>query len=385
MARTKKAKRETSFVTLRKKARAKGRVVLYLDIYKDGNRRYEFLNLYLVPEINEATKVQNKNTMQAALAIRNQRELEVIQGKGGLTPTTFSKMLLLDWLEQYRQQKLKTGQSGERAAFITKVMTHLKAYKGDGVRISDVDEKYCKGFVNYLATAKVGRSTKNGGCLSSITANNYFQAFTSALNEAVRKKLIPVNPVQYLNREDKKPIKSERSNRTFLTIDEVRKLMETDCKNQMIKCAFLFSCFTGLRVSDIKNMRWSNIKERDGVKYLDITMQKTKEPITIKLNKQAESLLPLRGETDEVFNLPFYEATINENLKRWAKRAGIDKNVCYHMSRHTFATMELTMGVDLYVVSKLMGHHEVGVTQVYADIINKQREDAVDMLDRAFK
>ncbi len=385
MARTKKAKRETSFVTLRQKARAKGRVVLYLDIYKDGARKYEFLNLYLVPEVNDAAKVQNKNTMQAALAIRNQRELEVIQGKGGLTPTSLSKMLLLDWLEQFRQQKLQTGQSGERAAFVAKVITHIKAYKGDNIRLSDVDEKYCKGFINYLATAKVGRNTKNGGCLSATTANNYFQAFTSALNEAVRKKLIPVNPIQYLSREEKKPIKAERSNRTFLTIEEVSKLMETDCKNQMIKCAFLFSCFTGLRVSDIKNLRWSNIKERDGVKYLDITMQKTREPLTIKLNKQAESWLPVRGVTEEVFNLPYYEVTINDNLKRWAKKAGIEKDICFHMSRHTFATMELTMGVDLYVVSKLMGHQEVGVTQVYADIINKQREDAVDVLDRAFK
>ncbi len=385
MARTKKEKRETSFVTLRKKVRAKGRIVLYLDIYKDGTRKYEFLNLYLVPEINEATKVQNKNTMQAALAIRNQRELEVIQGKGGLTPTSLSKILLLDWFELYRQQKLTTGQSGERASFIAKVMTHLKAYKGGNIKLADVDEKYCKGFINYLATAKVGRSTKNDGTLSAITANNYFQAFTSALNEAVRKKLIPINPVQYLSREDKKPIKAERSNRTYLTIEEVRKLMETDCKNKMVKCAFLFSCFTGLRVSDIKNLKWSDIKERDGLKYLNITMQKTKEPLTIKLNKQAESWLPVRGESEEIFNLPFYEATINENLKRWAKNAGIEKDVCYHMSRHTFATMELTMGVDLYVVSKLMGHQEVSVTQVYADIINKQREEAVDVLDRAFK
>ena len=385
MARTKKQKRATSFVTLRKQKLSKGRESYYLDIYKDGVRHYEFLKLYLVPVVDEATKVQNQNTKQAAEAIRSERELEVIQDKGGLVSSSGSKLLLLDWFEQYRQQKLKTGQSAERANSVAKVVTHLKSYAGDGVTLGKVDDKFCKGFIDYLATAKVGRETKNGGKLSGVTANSYFQVFTSALNEAVRKKLIPFNPVQYIGREDKKPIKAERNTRTFLTIEEVKKLMETNCKNQMVKCAFLFSCFTGLRVSDVRNLKWSDIKERDGEKFVCIIIQKTREPLTIKLNKQAESWLPERGQTNEVFDLPFHEATINDNLKRWAKQAGIDKDVCYHMSRHTFATMGLTMGADLYVISKLMGHSEVGITQVYADIINKKREEAVDLMDEAFK
>ena len=72
-------------------------------------------------------------------------------------------------------------------------------------------------------------------------------------------------------------------------------------------------------------------------------------------------------------------------MKRWAKKAGIEKSLCFHMSRHTFATMELTLGADLYVVSKLLGHNDVSVTQIYADIINKKREEAVDLMDSAFE
>ena len=82
--------------------------------------------------------------------------------------------------------------------------------------------------------------------------------------------------------------------------------------------------------------------------------------------------------------MPFYNSIINDNLKRWAKAAGIEKSLCFHMSRHTFATMELTLGADLYVVSKLLGHHDLSVTQVFADIINKKREEAVDLMDEAF-
>lgn len=114
-------------------------------------------------------------------------------------------------------------------------------------------------------------------------------------------------------------------------------------------------------------------------------MQKTREPLTIKLNKQAVSWLPKKNGTKEVFDLPFYNSIINDNLKRWAKSAGIEKSICFHMSRHTFATMELTLGADLYVVSKLLGHHDLSVTQIYADIINKKREEAVDLMDSAFE
>ncbi|MCR5153071.1 MAG: site-specific integrase [Prevotella sp.] len=383
MARTKKINRESSFVTLRTKAVSKGRLSFYLDIYKDGQRKYEFLKLYLVPATNEAAKVQNANTEQAAKAIRNQRELEIIQGKGGLAPVSNSKLLLLDWMEEYRKLKLSTGQSEERALSVKKVINHLKEYKGEKVKLSAVDDEFCKGFIAYLGNATSVKH-KNSKPLASITANSYFQIFTSALNEAVRQKKIPINPIMYLSREDKKPIKAERSNRTFLTIDEVKKLADTDIKNENIKRAFLFACFTGLRISDIKNLTWSNIIERDNAFYISITMQKTREPLTIKLNKQAVSWLPKKGSAKEVFNLPFYNTVINDNLKRWAKAAGIEKKLCFHMSRHTFATMELTLGADLYVVSKLLGHHDLSVTQVYADIINRKREKAVDLLDKAF-
>ena len=385
MARTKKINRESSFVTLRTKPVSKGRQSYYLDIYKDGQRKYEFLKLYLVPATNEAAKIQNANTEQAAKAIRNQRELEIIQGKGGLAPVSNSKLLLLDWMEEYRKMKLATGQSNERALSVDKVITHLKAYAGEKTKLSAVDSDFCKGFVAYLGNATSGKHTQNPKPLASSTANAYFQLFTSALNEAVRQKKIAANPVLYLSREDKKPIKAEKSNRTFLTIEEVKQLAATDFKNESIKQAFLFACFTGLRISDIRNLTWGNIVERNGCFFVTITMQKTREPLTIKLNKQAAKWLPKKNATKEVFDLPVYNAIINDNLKRWAKKAGIEKSLCFHMSRHTFATMELTLGADLYVVSKLLGHNDVSVTQIYADIINKKREEAVDLMDSAFE
>ena len=383
MAKSKKIKRETSYVTLRTKPVSKGRQSYYLDIYKDGQRRYEFLKLYLVPGTSAEAKTQNANTEQAAKAMRNQRELEIIQGKAGMSPSSATRLLLLDWMKEYRERKLETGQSEERAHSVDKVISHLKTYAGDKVKLSAVDADFCKGFVSYLGSATSAKHTKNPKPLARSTANAYFQILTSALNEAVRQRLVPINPTSYLSREDKRPITAAKSNRAFLTIEEVGRLAATGCKKDTIKRAFLFACFTGLRISDIRNLTWSNITERDGSRFINITMQKTREPLTIKLNNQAARWLPEKSG-NVVFDLPTYNSIINDDLRDWVKAAGIAKDVCFHVSRHTFATMTLTMGADLYVVSKLLGHHDISVTQVYADIVNKKREDAVDLLDKAF-
>ena len=384
MARPKKAKRESSFVTLRTKEVAKGRKSYYLDIYRDGKRSYEFLKLYTVPETSRAAKIQNENTEKAAIAIRNQRELEIIQGKGGIAPeSTGGKMLLVDWLEAYQKQKADTGQSDGRALSVGKLIGHIESYDGRNTRLADVSEEWCKGFISYLAKAKSAKHTKNAKTLAKSTATLYFSILIAALNEAVRKKLISTNPTKNISREERKPIKAEKSNRPYLTIDEVKALMATDCKNPEIKRAFLFACFTGLRISDIRNLQWANItKTRNGY-HLSITMQKTREPLAMKLNKQAVALLPEEGK-GLIFDLPVWDAVLNESLKVWAKKAGIDKDICFHVSRHSFATMELTLGADLYVVSKLLGHANVGTTQIYADIINKRRDEAVELIDNAF-
>ncbi len=384
-------------MTLRQKARAKGRVVLYLDIYKDGVRKYEFLNLYLVPETNEAAKVQNQNTMQAALAIRNQRELEVIKGKGGLDTPSKSKILLTDLFELYRKQKLSTGQSDARANTIKTTLRHLIAYKGDKITLGMVDEKFCRGFIDYLSkadnlrckdaqekSAKGKKAGKEVPKIAGSSASAYFLLFSCVLNEAVRKKLMPVNPIQYLNREDKKPIKAEKGTRTYLTIEEVQMLLATDYTGSDIKRAFLFSCFTGLRQSDVINLRWSNIIERDGEHYLTIVMKKTREPLVLKLNSIALKCLPeKRGEI--VFDLPPCRSTINKTVREWAKEVGIKKHVWYHVSRHTFATLELTVGAELYTVSKLLGHTQIKTTEIYAKIIDKKKDEAVNRLSSLFE
>lgn len=392
MARTKKQLKAKEPIALRQKPLSKGGYSLYLDIYQNGKRNYEFLKLYLVPEVDEATAAQNQNTIKVANAIKAKRVIEIANGKAGIAKdTTFGKMLLVDWIDEY-----KAGKYGSQNSLaIGRLKKHIANFNdGKAVMMQDVDEAYCKGFISYLANKAcglyVGKDGKEveGRRIGKNTANLYFVHFASAMNEAVRRKIIASNPTKFLSKEDKKPIKAPKPQRGYLTIDEVKALIATDIKRYQIKQAFLFAVFCGLRISDIRALKWGDLSNDGNQWRASVLMQKTKERLELPLSDEAMKWLPERGGASNdtlVFgNLP-NALGINRGIKEWAKQAGIEKDICFHVSRHTFATALLTMGADLYTTSKLLGHTNLSTTQIYADIVNQKKADAVNVLGKAFE
>ena len=181
-----------------------------------------------------------------------------------------------------------------------------------------------------------------------------------------------------------KSIGGGQRQRTYLTIDEVKRLIATPTRCVTIKRAFLFACFTGLRISDLSQLRWKDIHTSGKDVSLSIQMKKTRRCVCIPLSTNALRWLPTRCESTKVFPLPSHLGAVNAPLKTWVRKAGIDKTVTFHTSRHTFATMEITLGADLYVVSKLLGHSSITTTQIYADIVDSKRIEAVRLMDNAF-
>ena len=150
--------------------------------------------------------------------------------------------------------------------------------------------------------------------------------------------------------------------------------------------AYLFSVYCGLRISDIRALKWCNIVNEDGQPKINIIIQKTKTPISIPLYGEAQKWLPEKGEAkddDKIFVLPA-SVNLSVGLDNWAKKAGIKKHVTFHTARHTFATMMLTLGADLYTTSKLLGHANVATTQIYAKIVDKKKIEAVNLVDGLF-
>ena len=380
MARKTSAKNTKEPVRLREKELANGVRSLYLDIYVNGKRSYDFLKLYLIPESNPQAKIQNENTMRAANTIKLNRILEITNNKAGLKNTSIrAKMLLKDWMETFRQAQEQKGVKDQK--LIHNTIHALTAYNIN-VAMRDVNRDYIIGLTNLLRNEY--RSPR-GKKLKDYSVINYLGCLRNALNMAVREDVIADNPIMKLSAQDK--VKAPESQREYLTTEEVQKLEETDSPYPHIKQAFLFACYTGLRCSDVRSITWGKIV-KDGEKYrLHTVMFKTKRPFYIPLSKKAMQWMPERGDkTDDELIFENIPVQVNTKLylQPWLDKAGITKPITFHCSRHTFGTMMLTLGADIYTTSKLMGHTKVEVTQMYAKIINKKKDDAVSLIDQAF-
>ena len=380
MARKTSAKNTKEPVRLREKALANGVRSLYLDIYVNGKRSYEFLKLYLIPETNPQAKVQNDNTMRAANTIKLNRILEITNNKAGLKNTSIrAKMLLKDWMENFRKAQEQKGVKDQK--LIHNTIRALTAYNIN-VAMRDVNRDYIVGLTNFLRNEY--RSPR-GKKLKDYSVINYLGCLRNALNMAVREDVIADNPIMKLSTQDK--VKAPESQREFLTIEEVQKLEATDSPYPHIKQAFLFACYTGLRCSDVRSITWGKIV-KDGEKFrLHTVMFKTKRPFYIPLSKKAMQWMPERGDktdNDLIFERIPVQVNTKLYLQPWLDKAGITKPITFHCSRHTFGTMMLTLGADIYTTSKLLGHTKVEVTQIYAKIINKKKDDAVSLIDQAF-
>ena len=146
-------------------------------------------------------------------------------------------------------------------------------------------------------------------------------------------------------------------------------------KHPEVRQAFLFSCLCGLRFSDVKRLQWSNLQtDSRGHTIAEIVQQKTNSLLYLPISAEAQKQLPnpeLR-EGSVFKQLPDASYT-NKLLKRWARQAGIRKTISFHVARHTFATLSLTYGAELYTISKLLGHSNIRITQIYADIISEKK------------
>lgn len=369
-------------VRLRQKTLSNGNQSLYLDIYRNGQRQYEFLKLYLIPETasNPTAKERNKQTLIQANTIKAQRVIELTNSEAGVKNLHRSKMLLTDWLEHYKI--LKGNKSKGLLQQISFTQQLLIQYKGDKITLANVNKAFCEGFLNYIQNEYVSELTKKR--LTGHTTYNYYRVLNGALNVAVRAEIIQQNPLSLIE-SDFKPKKPE-SQRVYLSVDEVGRLATTDCKPHIYKQAFLFSCCCGLRFSDVARIKWGNLSKIDGQTMADLRQKKTDDPIYLPLSANALSWLPERGnEPDDkpIFN-GINNMHVSKIIGRWAAAAGITKHVTFHTARHTFATMLLTKGADLYTTSKLLGHKNITHTQIYAKIVDQKKVEAVNLLNNLF-
>lgn len=376
---------QKSPIKIRFKAMKNGYQSIYLDCYHDGRRSYEYLKLYLVPETDDKAVRQNAAAMRKAdAALKGRlRELKKLPSSNKRlmrenVPQT--DLTLSEWLVRFKEIQQSRGVRDLYA--IDRLRGIIVGMGGGEVTLKAVDKDFCLSFMEYL---KTGYKTANGQPLKSKTVFNRQCTLVTALNVAVRKGLIPFNPMDRLSRHER--AKTSKGKREYLTIDEVKALVATPCKREDIKYSYLFACNCGLRLGDVRKLKWGDIA-KDGNRWLlSVVMNKSEKPVHIPLGVQARRWLPKRKSADAdspVFGELPRDTHINAHLKMWTAKAGITKAITFHTSRHTFATMLLTLGADLYTVSKLLGHSQIKNTQIYAEIINRRKDEAVNLADKIF-
>ena len=204
------------------------------------------------------------------------------------------------------------------------------------------------------------------------TANKSLSMLKTFVNWAIEKGLMKDNPFNSIK------IQKGKGKREHLNVAELKKLENLYYANDMnyrqlnVLRYFLFVCYTGLRFTDIKNLKYSHIKKRlfdaGEIQFIELKMHKTGLDVSIPIIDKAKKLMPKKvARNHTVFRVLSNQKT-NQYLKEIIKIVDIDKNITFHSARHTLATTGLEMGIPIEVISRILGHTEIKMTQIYAKV-----------------
>ncbi|SFI60955.1 Site-specific recombinase XerD [Kaistella treverensis] len=370
-------------ISLNERKLKDGRISLFVEYYKgtavspDGKRRhlreYENLQIYLHGDPQTLKeKKENKESVLLADSILAIRKSDYVQGRFDLKNTTKSKRAFLNYFAELTEEK-PTQNSINNYGNWTSTLQHLKKVIPANLTFDDIDENLIKRVRNYFAKEAL---TKSELPLSQNSKYSYFNKFKAALRSAFDEGYLVVD---YAKKA--KSFEQAESQREYLTFDEMQALAKTECKYPVLKRAFLFSCLSGLRWSDINSMIWSEVRDEGENSKINFRQDKTDGVEYLYISKQARELLGERDSPKErVFRGLKYGMTYNTEIVRWCNRAGVPKHITFHSARHTNAVLLLENGADIYTVSKRLGHRELKTTAIYAKIVDKNMKAAAEII-----
>ncbi|ESU27096.1 hypothetical protein FLJC2902T_22760 [Flavobacterium limnosediminis JC2902] len=242
---------------------------------------------------------------------------------------------------------------------------------------NQLDLTFVKRYRNYLLNAELRRNLEEPKKISRNTASSYFKNFVSVLKLAYKRNLIEKNLA-----EDAEFIKEEETHREYLTEEELAKLWNTPIKIEKVKHMALFSALTGLRFVDIKNLDWKNIySDKHQGNYILLREQKTQSIKNHPISETAYNILKSQNTTEGLVFGDIEYPQITRPLKLWLEESGINKKISFHNFRHSYATLQLANGTDIYTVSKLLGHKNVSTTQIYTKVLDKNKIEAANRIN----
>ena len=246
--------------------------------------------------------------------------------------------------------------------------------EGKPIPFRKINVKLLEDLKLFMLTAPQGGNKK--GTLSQNSAATYFSIVKAGLHRAFIDEYLTVDIAAKV-----KGIPELKVKRETLTLEEAELLAQTPCENEVLKRAFFFAILTGIRLCDIHELTWGEIQKTSTGWRVDFTQRKTHVVDYLPINEQAYSLCREPGEHDQqIFAGLTGSSWISRPLKKWIAASGIKKHITFHCSRHTFATLQLENGTDIFVVKGMLGHTNVKTTQIYAHIVDKSKRNAAEVL-----
>jgi integrase len=345
-------------VKVRERLLKNGDTAFYIDVYWKGRRAVAPSGL----RANKSNRTAYREAKKEAEIVAANRQRELVLESEGMISLSKRNRSFITFVEQLANEH---GANRSYHNWLT-VISHLKKFSNNTITFGAISVNWLDSFKAYLLT-QVGQST----------AHAYLSKVRAAINTAYRRGFIQTNVA-----DKSQHIPKVQARREFLTLNELSALAATPARNEQVKLAFLFCCFTGLRHGDLRALKFGNVHGQS----LRFVMNKTGEEMILPLSTQASSIIAAAKESRayhggdaSVFILPSL-TVIERVLKQWSVDAGIGKHITFHTSRHTFATLTLTLGADLYTVSKLLGHKSIQTTQIYAKVVDEKKSAAVALL-----
>jgi integrase len=246
--------------------------------------------------------------------------------------------------------------------------------KNEDILMQDIDVTIIDDFRAYILKAKCLR--KKNQFLAQNTALSYFNKIKATLRKAYKKGFLQTDVNAAVEN-----IKEQESQRNFLTMEEASRLFKTPCKKEIVKRVCMFSLLTGIRYSDIAKLTWEEVQhsKSEGY-YIRFKQQKTDRPVTLPISQEAFELL---GEKEAQSKRVFYNLKkwdVDRLLPIWVKDASIEKHITFHCFRHTYATLQMAAGTDIFTVSKMLGHKNIKTTQIYTKIIDEKKRETTNKI-----
>ena len=351
-----------------------GKMIGKPKVHIKHNRRKENLQLYLIAKPRTpAERQQNKETLELAAKIRAEREQQFKESMLGYRLKKDRNINFLDYYQAYIDSYTKKDLRMIKIAlnrFKDFLKEHYPLYEFS-IKPDLITKEMMERFVEYLQSRSVGEGAKS-----------IYQRFKKVVRYAIDHEVMLKDPCKdVVCKVDDQILRKD-----VLSMDEIQSLIQChyDNENPNVRRAFILCLYCGLRFCDVKDLTYKNIDYTN--RLLKFEQNKTKghsahSGVVIPLN---DGLLSLIGEVPDdlntsIFNLPSYESCC-KSVKRWVKRAGINKHISWHCARNSFAVNILNNGANIKIVASLLGHSGLKHTEKYTRAVDKLKSEAINSL-----